>query len=129
MEDLIKFYDKMVADTMAYMVVHANNRNEGRNVVYVDIEDEETLFFFHCAMNVGSAFGKIPVYVDSSFANYVRLWFKYHKQIKLKRAKRKDLSFSYIEEYDFAEANDDSGHTAWLHRDIYEEFYKGDSKW
>ena len=129
MEGLIKFYDKMVADTMAYMVVHANNRNEGRNVVYVDIEDEESLFFFHCAMNVASAYGKIPVYVDSSFANYIRLWFKYHKQIKLKRAKRKDLSFSHIEEYDFAEANNDSGHTAWMHRDIYREFYKGDSKW
>ena len=73
MEGLIKFYDKMVADTMAYMVVHANNRNEGRNVVYVDIEDEESLFFFHCAMNVASAYGKVPVYVDSSFANYIRI--------------------------------------------------------
>ena len=129
MEGLIKFYDRIVADTMAYMVVHANNRNEGRNVVYVNPEDEESLFFFHCAMNVGSAYGKIPVYIDSTIADYIRLWFKYHKQIKMKRAKRKDLSFTYMEAYDFAEVNKDNGHTSWMYKDIYREYYKGENKW
>ena len=82
MEDVTKTYDRIIAEVMAYMVVHANNQNEGKNVVYVNTSEPESMFLFHCAMNTGSAFGKLPVYVDCSFTQYIKLWFRYHKQIK-----------------------------------------------
>lgn len=129
MEDITKTYDRIIAEVMAYMVVHANNENEGRNVVYVDINEPESIFLFHCAMNVGSAFAKLPVYVDCSLPHYIKLWFRYHKQIKMTRAKRKDRPFDLQYAYAAAAEYNASSHVTWIYKDIYETYYKGDHKW
>lgn len=129
MEDLTRLYDRIIADVMGYIVVHANNENNGKNVVYVDINEPESMFLFHCAMNVGSAFAKLPVYVDSSLWHYIKLWKRYHKQITMKRAKRKDRPFDFQDAYTAAAEDNAQGHVTWMYRDIYDEYYKGDHKW
>lgn len=129
MEDMTKTYDRIIAEVMGYMVVHANNENEGRNVVYVDPNEPESMFLFHCAMNIGSAFAKLPVYVDCSFTHYIKLWFRYHKQIRMKLAHRKDDSFTFMDSYKAAANDNAQGHVTWMYKDIYETYYKGDRKW
>lgn len=128
MESLMKAYDTIVAEVMGFMAAHTEE-NDGRNIVYVDTEDEASMFLFHCAMNVASVFGKSPVYIDCSLWDFIKMWFRYHKQIKIKWLFGKGESFDFETSYAFAARNNTPRHVTWIYKDIYKAYYKGDSKW
>lgn len=129
MENLFKVYDRVVAETMWFIMNHSKEKNNGRVVVEVNPNEPETMYLFHCAANVSTLFDKSVVYVDCSFWDYIKMWHKYRKYITLKPAKKKDEPFDFMTSCAAAARENKEFHVIWMYKDIYEEFYKGDSKW
>lgn len=129
-------YDKTVAETMWLLNEYFHEKCGGKNVVYVHPESKESLFLLHCAMNCGSAFNNFPVYIDTnSIFTYWKIKWKYRKFASIKRAKGNmvgacDFSIWVIR---FNAENRGSKfegkHHLNFYAEIYDAYYKGDSKW